>query len=294
MYTNFTNRVNVDQVKYYDPARPGGGRYLNSTVPVVLPSTRTASSAQQALLGNSSRYRDPKSGQVRYLKVAPVEGMRDTYQVRPDGNRTGKGMPKLAVSSVKPSRSTAGQASTAVGTDLVMSANKYQDINDKNKQAHHLLEVVEHGGAFIGRSPESKAYIINELNKQGFFPGDDRRNYVALTGNKMKMSAGNMVTTGHLDEHQGGVHSKNSLSNEVQKSLPTAEEFSRMTDDQVVAAILPSAYAGRIDVQEIKGVSQRAIAKQRSLFYKATARAIANRGSTGSRSGNHAFDTPTS
>jgi Leucine-rich repeat (LRR) protein len=201
--------------------------------------------------------------------------MRDTYQVRQDGNRTGKGMPKLAVSSTKNTRSSAGLASTSADTNLVMSANKYQDINDKNKQAHHLLEVVEHGGAFIGRSPESKAYIINKLNQKGFFPGDDRRNYAALTGNKMKMSDGSMVTTGHLDEHQGGVHSKDALSHEVQKHLPTAEQFSQMTDDQVITAILPSAYAGRIDVQTVKGVSNRAIAKQTAQFYRANARAVA-------------------
>ena len=102
-----------------------------------------------------------------------------------------------------------------------------------------------------------------------------RRNYTALTGNMIKQSDGSLVPSGHLDEHQGGVHSKESLSYEVQKRLPSPEQFAAMTDDQVVTALLPSAYAGRIDVQTVKGINPRAIAKQKSQFYQANARAIA-------------------
>lgn len=277
-WTNFTNRINLANAAAYDPTNRGGGRQFASSVKPVLPSTRTHGSALDALLNNSVKYKD-EDGTIRYIKVvediAPQNGGQGTYRLALDGSAEGKGKPKLAVSSSNPRRKAGAIASTASNANLTQSAIKYQNINDKNKQSHHVMEVVEHSGAFIGRSPESKAYILGKLSDKGFFPGDDRRNYTALTGNKMFASDGSMFKTGALDQHQGYVHSNQSVASEVQKMLPSAEEFSRMTDDEVVVALLPSALAGRYDVQSATGVSTKALDKTSSQLARATAKAIA-------------------
>ena len=274
MYTNANSRIYLDQASAYNPSRTNapGGRQFSSAVKPVLTNRRTASSFEEALHMNSSRFRDPKDGQVKYITIKEIGG--DTYEFGISNTRTSTGRGKLAInaSAAEPTsrkRRNSARASTADGTDLNMSANKYQDINDKQKQAHHIVEIAPHAPAFEGRSPESKAYIIGELNKHGFYPGDDRRNYSALRGNLIFSNTGERIYMMHLDEHQGGVHGANSLSTQVQKRLPTAEQFKTMTDDQVVTALLPSAYAGRIDVQRQKKVSKRAQAKQLAKFYQA-------------------------
>ena len=270
-YTNVNQRIDLNNLSAYNPAVRGQDkRQFNSDVRPVLTSGRTGTSFENALSINSKRFRDPADGQVKYIKVRPVEGVSNTYEFQIADNRTSVGVSKLGVRSTTPTRREAALVSTPAGTDISLSGKKYQDINDKNKQAHHLIELVENAPAFAGRSPQSVEYIHSQLNKHGFYPGDDRRNYAALRGN---IIYGNelkeQITTGKYDEHQGGVHSKNSLASQAQKRMPTAQQFQQMTDDEVVTALLPVAFAARIDVQRQKNISKRAQAKQLANYYQA-------------------------
>ena len=277
-WTNLTNRIVLAEAASYDPTNKGGGRQFASSVQPVLTSRRTFNSPTEAITNNSAKYRD-KDGTIKYLKVVevipPRNGQQGTYRLGLDGTAESKGTPKLAVNSTKPNRKQAALASTSPDVDLSRSAVKYQSINDKNKQAHHVMEVVEHSGAFEGRSVESRLYIMEKLGRMGFFSGDDRRNYTALTGNKMIAADGSMYKTGHLDQHQGYVHSNQSVASEVQKTLPSKNEFLNMTDDEVITAIVPSCLAGRLDVQMATGVSQKAIDKTANQLQRASAKAIA-------------------
>ena len=276
-FTNANKRFAGSRLAEYSPERKGGGRQFNSPVKPVLTSSRVYSSDVEALQNNGYKYRD-EEGVVRRLKVEQVPGVEGTYRIAKDGTQSAKGMPKLAVNSTVASRSQAARTSTADDVDLNMSAQKYQNINDMNKQAHHLKGIVENSEGIDTRTPTGKAAVIKRLNAEGFFTGDDRRQYIALTGNKMYNADGSAHKTEALDEHQGGVHRADTTAHAVHKELmPTREQFEQMSDDEVAVNLLMSGYAERLDVQKIKGVSQDAIAKTERNLRIATAKAIAQR-----------------
>ena len=80
-----------------------------------------------------------------------------------------------------------------------------------------------------------------------------------LTGNIMYGPGGEKWKTEQLDEHQARVHGKNSHAK--QAPSPTEDQFRRMTDDQVVDAILAHGYAARLDMQEVKNINPKSRAR---------------------------------
>ena len=276
-YTNANKRFAGKDIAVYSPERKHGGRYFNSTVSPVLTNSKVYQSVVEALRNNAYKYKDSE-GVTRRLKVEPVPGAKDTYRIAKDGTQSAKGTPKLAINAPSPTRSEGARISTAPDVDLELSAEKYQNINDKNKQAHHLKGVKENADAMASRTEDGKKRVMDRLNAEGFFTGDDRRQYVALTGNKMYAADGSAFLTGALDEHQGGVHKNDTVSNAVYRELmPSAEQFSTMSDDEVANNLLMAGYAERLDIQNIKGISPSAITKTEENLRIATAKAIAQR-----------------
>ena len=47
-----------------------------------------------------------------------------------------------------------------------------------------MMDLDSYAPFFQGVSDENKAMMIGMLNQKGFYPGDDRRNYVGLGGNQ--------------------------------------------------------------------------------------------------------------
>jgi len=276
-FTNANKRFAADRLASFDPNRPGGSAQFSSSVKPVLTNASTYSSPTEALANNAYKYKD-EEGVTRRLKVDSVDGVRDTYRIAKDGTQASKGTPKLAVNSSNPNRKAAANASLGKDVNLDLAAQKYQTGNDRNFQVHHLLEVTPNGAGFTTRTPESQQSIILELNRRGVFPSDDRRNQVYLRGNRMYNADGSYHLTGALDEHQGQVHSADSVAHVVQQVLmPSKEEFETMTDKQVADNIHMSALVGRLDVQKVKNVSTTAISKTEEELRVATAKAIAAR-----------------
>ena len=63
--------------------------------------------------------------------------------------------------------------------------------------------------------------------------------------------------------------------------MPNSQQFRMMSDDQIVDALKMTAYAARLDVQEVKGVSQQAQKKTMNHLNRQTARVLATRWATG-------------
>lgn len=253
-------------------------RQFGSNVEPRLPNTKyVGNSFGDAITNDSPKYRG-EDGVVRRVKVRQITP-QGTYQFADDSTQSAKGRPKLAVNAGKESRQRAARSLTQPGVDLDLSGHKYQDINDHNKQAHHLLSIGMHGGALEGRSQASQDYIVGELAKDGFFTGDDRRNYVALIGNRAVTEGGQRFSPGKvhptLDEHQGGVHSKNTITQVIKQMLPTREQFHQMSDDQVIQALKLSGAAARADIQDVKGIEGAARAKSEKYLQRQMARSIA-------------------
>ena len=276
-YTNANKRFAADRLAAFNPERKGGSAQFNSEVKPVLTNSKTYDGPEAALENNAYKYRND-DGVTRRLKIDAVNGVKDTYRIAKDGTQASKGMPKLAINSSNPNRATAARSSLGRNVNLDLAAQKYQTGNDRNFQVHHLLEVTPNGAGFTTRSPESQQNIILELNRRGVFPSDDRRNQVYLRGNRMYNADGSYHLTGHLDEHQGQVHSAESVAHVVQEELlPSANEFAQMSDKEVANNIHMSALAGRLDVQNVKKVAPSAIQKTEQQLRRAIAKSIAQR-----------------
>ena len=258
--------------------RPKGQntRLFNSSLPPKLPNTQyEGKNFEDAIQNNSPKYRD-ESGVLRRVKVVKVAG--ETYKFAEDSTQASKGIPKLAVNSGTPSRQRAARDLTGEDVNLDISGQKYQNINDKRKQSHHIISVGLHGGALEGRSKESKAYILRELANDGFYTGDDRRNYVALYGNRVTDASGQSITVGKaIDEHQAGVHSRDTITNVVANELlPSREQFHQMSDDDVIMALKLSGAAARADIQDVKGIRGKARERSERYLRQQLAKSIAS------------------
>jgi hypothetical protein len=267
----------VGNLSRYNPNRKDDrGQFYAEAQPLLTNRTYQGSSFADAASNSARVYRDEK-GVLRRLQVVEEPGVANTYTFAKGPSQASKGKSKLAsFDKKKPQRAAAAQASTGSDVDLNQSGIKYQNINDKNKQSHHLLSVALHGGAFYTRGPDSREYILGELAKEGFFGGDDRRNLVAVQGNFSYNQAGERVAN-PFDEHQAGLHSKDSITSAFRQLMPSPEEFSQMSDDQVIETLKMSGLAARADIQEIKGVAQYAQASTHQKLQRQTAKAIASR-----------------
>ena len=286
----------VGNLNRYNPNRKDDrGQFYSEAKPLLTNRTYQGTSFADAASNSARVYRDEK-GVLRRLRVVEEPGVTDTYTFEKGPSQASKGKTKLARNDrQKPRRAEAAKASTSEGVDLDQSGIKYQNINDKNKQSHHLLSVALHGGAFHNREPASKEYILGALAKEGFFGGDDRRNLVAVHGNFSYNQAGERIAN-PFDEHQAGLHSKDSITSAFRELMPSPEQFAQMSDDQVIETLKMSGLAARADIQEIKGVAQYAQASTNQKLARQTAKALASRiaGRTGTYkskvvTGDHVF-----
>lgn len=272
-YALASERLYDDNIRSYFP-QGQDTRLFSSDVPVLLPNIQyEGKDFEDAVRNNSPKYRDDQ-GVLRRYKVENVVGQ--TYRFAKDSTQASHGIPKLAVRSGKPARQAAALSLTAPDVNLNVSGHKYQNINDHGKQPHHLISVSLHGGALEGRSIESQAYITSELAKEGFYLGDDRRNYVGLYGNVIHDPIAGEVNFAGINEHQAGVHSKNTIVNQINQTLlPSREQFHQMTDDEVINVLKLSGHAARADLQDVKGIGGKARAKTEKLLQKHLAKVIA-------------------
>ena len=267
----------VGNLNRYNPNRKDDrGQFYSEAEPLLTNRTYQGSDFADAVRNSARTYIDEK-GVLRRLRIVKDPEVKNTYTFDKGPSQASKGKKKLARNDrEKPRRAEAAKASTSESTDLDMAGTKYQNINDKNKQAHHLLSVALHGGAFANRTIESKEYILGELAKEGFFGGDDRRNLIGVYGRYSYDQTGEKVTNS-FDEHQAGVHSKDSITAAFRQLMPNSQQFAMMSDDQVIATLKMSGLAARADIQEIKDVAQYAQASTQQQLRRRTAKAIASR-----------------
>ena len=273
-YTLAKSRLVGDPAAY--KPKKSGGRQFHSVLEPRLPNTKyVGTSFADAINNNSPKYRN-QQGELQRVTIR-----RQLPNVYAFGNtsQSALGIGKTAVKdSSNPNRQAAAISLTAPDVDLKLSGHKYQDISDHRKQSHHLISISLHGGALEHRSPESKQYIVNELAKDGFFLGDDRRNYVGLYGNQIPTDSGEMVHIPVIDDHQGGVHSKNTITHKIAKEyLPTREQFHQLTDDEVIDVLKLSGAAARADLQDIKHIAKPARDKTEKLLQRQLAKVAAQK-----------------
>ena len=97
-----------------------------------------------------------------------------------------------------------------------------------------MMDLDSYAPFFQGVSDQSKAMMIGMLNQKGFYPGDDRRNYVGLGGNQWyKPGKGNGVKGISESEHQGRMHPLLS-QNRREFPMPNADQISVMSPEQRV------------------------------------------------------------
>lgn len=281
------SRLDTKNIAAYNPRNKGGGRQFSSKgTPTLSNTAYLGTSFEDAIQHNSPKYRD-ESGTIRRIKVNKVKGVDDTYQLG-DSTQAVSGQSLPAVNSsakdaVGKTRKHAAQVSTNSNADIELSQIKYKNAKDQLKQIHHLVSLVDNSGGFEGRSEASKQYIFNELAKEGVFPGDDRRNYVAIYGNTVfNPATGEQIAVPWIDEHQAGMHGKDTIqkviSNEI---MPSKEVMRQLSDDQVIEVTKLAAIASRADLQDIKELAQQsnaganARAKTDKMLRRQTAKVIA-------------------
>jgi len=273
-YTLAKSRL-VGNPNTYKPQKSGSKQFYSELQPR-LPNTKyEGTSFADAIENNSPKYRN-EQGELQRIAIR-----KELPNVYAFGNtsHSALGINKTAVKDKKnPNRQAAAVSLTAPDVDLKISGHKYQNISDHRKQAHHLISISLHGGALEHRSPESKQYIVNELAKDGFFLGDDRRNYVGLYGNQIMADSGEMMHIPVIDDHQGGVHRKDTITHKIAKEyLPTREEFHKLTDDEVIDVLKLSGAAARADLQDIKYIAKPARDKTEKLLQRQLAKVAAQK-----------------
>lgn len=188
--------------------------------------TKVYNSVQEALKNNGDRYRVKlKDGgtQVRQLYTQKVPGTVDTYELK---SRPQKLTPAF---KQKGNRGEASRASTGKDVDIKQSQIKGGDITRKGKQHHHLVSLRYYQPYFDVLDDAGKAELTRLLNEQKIYPGDDRRNYVALMGSNQAIGS----------DHQGKVHPIMDRLRAADPLKPDAARLQGMSPQQLFEEMLP-------------------------------------------------------
>ena len=214
----------------------GRGRNFYSTRRPVSLGSGVANSFEEALANDQFRF---KQGGETYLISARPTAIENEYALKVQ-SEAARGE-QILKQSRSGNRALTSEVSTPADADLSLSAKKIGAINSGQKQFHHMMDLDSYAPFFQGRSDEDKAMMIGMLNKKGFYPGDDRRNYVGLGGNLWaKPGKGNFVSGIKGSEHQGKMHPLLS-KNRREYPLPSPEEISQMSAVEAVETMLFNA-----------------------------------------------------
>ena len=241
----------------------GRGRHFYSQRRPVSLTPGAADSFEQALDNDQYRFRE---GGETYLISPEATEFADTYRLKVQ-SELARGQ-QILNQSRSGNRQLTSEASTPADADLEKSARKIVAINNQQRQFHHMMDLDSYAPFFQGVSDESKALMIGMLNQKGFYPGDDRRNYVGLGGNQWyKPGKGNGVRGISGNEHQGGIHPLLS-QNRREFPLPNSDEISLMSPAQRVETMLPHLIRDRQSLHKVlngrrEGISERVSAEPR-------------------------------
>jgi len=226
------------------------GSQISASNASQITGTKIYNSLTEAIHNGSTRYRD-KDGRVKIiefknnsdLKGSSGQGQVKSIEVK-DQSKAGKS--RIDASYRRPSRN---YSATVVGN--VPGEYEYSKVGEiarKGQEYHHMMDLDSYKDFFEGLDPTQKEQLRQQLGKKGFFPGDDRRNYVGLVGNKMMIRGQNNIILG--SEHQGDIHPRlNKLRKEY--PLPSPEELGRMSVEQRYEAMMPHLTRDRAQLQEV-------------------------------------------
>lgn len=193
--------------------------------------TGPADSYEDALELNRDRFYN-EDGDVMIITPRKVKGVANTYQISLQSERSrGRGM----LDSPTSKRGQYSDLVTDPETDQELADLKRGLINRKGQQFHHMTSLAWYAPYFKGLNEDQKAQLIFNLNRRGFYPGDDRRNYVGLIGGNVAIGS----------EHQGQLHPRIDQLRKQSGINPERDEVFGMTVEQRLNEMLPQLYSDR-------------------------------------------------
>lgn len=248
---------------YRPKSKSEPGRYFYSEKRPVSLTPGVADSFEEALANDQFRFWEDGE---RYLISPQATDLANTYRLKIQSELArGK---DILNKSRQGARLKTSELSTASDADLDLAARKIVAINSQQRQFHHMMDLDSYAPFFQGVSDEGKALMIGMLNQKGFYPGDDRRNYIGLGGNQwFKPGKGNGVRGISNNEHQGGIHVLLS-ENRRNYPLPGLDQISLMGPEQRVEVMLPHLIRDRQSLHQVlsrrtEGLSDRVSAEPR-------------------------------
>ena len=256
----------ADEGGSYDSYRPRGKntrQFYSGKRPVSLKS-HIADNFSQALAEDTYRYRE--GAEVYLISPEKVKDVDNTYQLKTQSEL------KRGHTILKGSRSgdrlETSEVATSPEVNLDLSAKKIARINSQSRQFHHMMDLDSYAPFFRGLDENGVLEMTGQLNQRGFYPGDDRRNYVGLSGNVWaKPGRGNVVKKIKNSEHQGKMHPM-LIENRKAYPMPTADEIAVLSPAQRVEVMLPHLVRDRATLQQVlntrrPGISERVSAAPR-------------------------------
>ncbi|MEY4418009.1 MAG: hypothetical protein RIQ88_447 [Actinomycetota bacterium] len=119
-------------------------------------------------------------------------------------------------------------------------AIKVSRINRKGQQFHHIMDLDGYKHIYAGLDPRGRQQLNALLNKNGFYPGDDRRNYIGLVGSNVRKGS----------EHQGLVHPRTYAFRKT-NPIPTAAQLAGLNPQQRLKVLLPHLQQERSILQQV-------------------------------------------
>ena len=235
-----------------------GGRQFYSSKRPVSTKSHVADSFVQALEQDTFRYNE--GGETYLISPQQVPDVENTYRLKVQ-SETDRGT-QILQGSRTGNRKRTSEMSTPADADLRQSAKKIARINSQYRQFHHMMDLDSYAPFFQGLNDQSKAEMIGMLNSKGFYPCDDRRNYIGLGGNQWaKPGKGNTVGGIKGSEHQGQIHPMLSV-NRKEYPLPAIDEIAVMSTTQRFETMLPHLLRDRAALQQVlntrrPGISSR-------------------------------------
>ena len=260
----------------YDSYLPRGKdtRQFYSAKRPVSTKSHIANSFSEALAQDTFRYRD--GAEVYLISPRAVKGVDNTYVLNTQselqrGHQILKG-------SRSGDRLETSEVATSPEVNLDLSARKIARINSQYRQFHHMMDLDSYAPFFRGLDEAGVLEMTGQLNQQGFYPGDDRRNYVGLSGNVWaKPGRGNVVKKIKNSEHQGEMHPL-LIENRKAYPMPTADEIALMSPSQRVEVMLPHLVRDRKTLHTVLNRRSPGIAERASAERRITAENVAQLG----------------
>lgn len=214
-------------------------------------SSKVFSSIDEAARNRGARYRG-KDGKIYELEWKPVKGVKDTWQLSQRTEIAAGRAQASATNSGKRARSSAAYQQPPVGQKpqvADMAAAKINRIKHKGQQFHHMMDLSAYKHIFAGLDPKGIKQLTALLNKNGFFPGDDRRNYIGLVGNGLSI-AGRYINGIRNSEHQGDIHPRLDAHRRA-NPVPSIDQLIGLTPSARAAALLPGLEKERSVLQQV-------------------------------------------